>query len=58
MGNPETFTADDLPIVLLDPTKDDHTFVAWHDAETLDSVITEIDVEDDVEVWAEFTSDL
>ncbi len=57
VANPETFDADDLPITLEAPTKAGHVFVAWHDADSLDSPITEITVADDIEIWAEFTPD-
>lgn len=56
VDNPDTFIETDLDITLEDPTKDGYTFVAWHDAETLDSPVTEITTADDVELWAEFTS--
>ena len=55
--NPDTFIVTDLDINLGAPTKEFHTFVAWHDSEALDSVITEVTTAEDTELWAEFTLD-
>jgi hypothetical protein len=53
--NPDTFIETDMPITLEDATKDYYTFSAWHDAETLDSVVTQVTVAEDTELWADFT---
>ena len=55
VNNPATFVETDLDITLGEPTKDLYTFTAWHDAVTLDSVVTTIDTFADTELWAEFT---
>jgi uncharacterized repeat protein (TIGR02543 family) len=45
---------DDLPITLLEPTKEGHTFVAWHDSDELDSPVTEIEDAANITLFAEF----
>lgn len=54
IDNPATFTIEDLDVTLEDATKEGYTFVAWHDAVTLDSPITDITTIGDKEVWAEW----
>ncbi len=57
MGNPSGFDDEDLPVALLDPSKAGYEFVAWHDADSLDSVVTEISLgtDENVTLWAEWT---
>lgn len=54
IDNPATFTIEDLDVTLATPTKADYTFVAWHDADTLDSPVTDITTIGNKEVWAEW----
>ena len=50
-----TFTALDLPYTLLAPTREGYTFVAWYEEETFVTPITDIAVEADITVYADWT---
>jgi uncharacterized repeat protein (TIGR02543 family) len=50
-----TFTSTDLPYTLLAPTKEGYTFVAWYEEETFVTPITDIAVEADITVYADWT---
>lgn len=55
--NPSTFIKSDLPIELLPATQEGYTFDGWFKEAGFTNIITEIDADENITVYAKFTAE-